>query len=251
MTSFHEQVVLITGAASGIGQAAAELFARQGARLLLADMNADRGAQVAADLVQQGAQVHFVQTDVTKSQEVQAMVDAAISKFGALDVAFNNAGIEGKLGVPAGQLEEEDWNRIIAVNLSSVWLCMRAELSYMAEHGGGVIVNTSSTAGLAASVNSGVAYAASKHGVIGLTRTAAKEYAGKKIRVNALCPGGVETPLLERTIGAQAMAAAGQASPMGRICTPQEIAEAAAWLASGASSFVNGHALVVDGGRLA
>jgi NAD(P)-dependent dehydrogenase (short-subunit alcohol dehydrogenase family) len=244
------KVALVTGGASGIGLAAVRRFADAGAKVAIADLNQEAGELAAQSLIDQGANAMFIRVDVTKSAEVSHMVDMTVDRFGGLDVAFNNAGIEGKLGTPAAEVSEEDWGRIINVNLNSVWLCMKYEIRYMAAHGGGVIVNTSSTAGVMASINSGVAYAASKHGVIGLTKTAAKEYLGQNIRINAICPGGVATRLLERTIGVEEVERLKAATGRDRISTPEQLAEAVLWLSSPASAFVVGQALVIDGGRL-
>jgi len=248
-TSFSGKVALVTGGGSGIGRAAARCFAEAGAIVVVADIDAAAGEDTARMLRDAGGSAHFIQTDVTDARQVDHLVDAAVARFGGLHAAFNNAGVAGRSGVSTIDLDEADWTRILTVNLTSVWLCMRAELRHMVRHGGGVIVNTSSSAGLYAAVNSGVAYAASKHGVIGLTKTAAKEFAGRDIRINAICPAGVATPLLERTIGAQAMAALAQRDPANRIATPEEIARAVLWLCSDAASYTNGQAMLLDGGR--
>lgn len=245
------RVALVTGAASGIGRATAQRLAACGADLALIDRDAERGAALRSTIEETGRRVLFLQTDVSDSTAVASALDRVVHHFGRLDHAFNNAGIEGPRGVPVGELSDETWLRVIAVNLNSVFFCMKHELRVMAASGGGAIVNNSSVAGLQAAVNAGAAYSASKHGVIGLTRTAAKEYAGKGIRVNAVCPGGTDTPLLERMIGRESMAIAGSSSPTGRLALPEDIAEAVVWLLGPASAFVNGQALVVDGGSSA
>jgi NAD(P)-dependent dehydrogenase (short-subunit alcohol dehydrogenase family) len=243
---FAGRVALVTGAASGIGRATALHLAARGADLALVDLDAGRGAALAAMIEETGRKTLFLHADVSDPTAVASAVDRVVDHFGRLDHAFNNAGIEGPRRVPVGELSDETWQRIIAVNLNAVFFCMKHELRVMSASGG-TIVNNSSVAGLQAAINAGAAYAASKHGVIGLTRTAAKEYAGMGIRVNAVCPGGTDTPLLERMIGRESMTVSGSSSPAGRIALPQEIAETVAWLLGPSSSFVNGQALVVDG----
>jgi NAD(P)-dependent dehydrogenase (short-subunit alcohol dehydrogenase family) len=244
---FAGKVVVITGAASGIGRATAMQFGRAGARLVMADIRADAGQACVDEVGVHGGEAIFVKCDVSDERDVEHLVDAAVARYGSLDVAFNNAGIEGSPAVLATDLGVDEWSHIINVNLTGVWLCLKHELRYMAGHGGGCIVNTSSTAGLGPAVSSGVAYSASKHGVIGLTRTAAREFAGRGVRINAVCPGGVDTPLLERLLGPHAMAAARNDPTM--LATPDQIAETVLWLCSDSSSFVNGEAVRVDGGR--
>jgi NAD(P)-dependent dehydrogenase (short-subunit alcohol dehydrogenase family) len=248
MGSFEGKVVLVTGGGSGIGLATALRFGTEGAVVVVADRS-ESGQAAADQIVAAGGSAAFLQVDVTISVEVEQMVAGAVDRFGALDVAFNNAGIAGRSSVPTGSIEEDEWDRIIATNLTSVWQCMRHELIWMAEHGGGSIVNTSSTAGVVASTNFGAAYTASKHGVIGLTKTAAKEYARRNIRVNAVCPAGVDTPLLQDAIAPETLAYI-RAHP-GSVTEPDNIADAVLWLASDQAAFVNGHALLVDGGYTA
>jgi NAD(P)-dependent dehydrogenase (short-subunit alcohol dehydrogenase family) len=243
---FAGRVALVTGAASGIGRATALHLAACGADLALIDLDAERATAVRSTIEDTGRRAFFVQADVSDGRAVASAFDGIADHFGRLDHAFNNAGIEGPRRVPVGELTEETWLKIIAVNLNAVFFCMKHELRLMSASGG-TIVNNSSVAGLKAAVNAGAAYAASKHGVIGLTRTAAKEYAGRGIRVNAVCPGGTDTPLLERMIGRDSMAVAASGSPAGRIARPQEIAETVAWLLGPGSSFVNGQAIAVDG----
>ena len=244
---FAGKVVVITGAASGIGRATALRFSDAGARLVMADVRAGAGQALAEQLALQGGEAVFVECNVSEEGDVQQLVGIAVDRYGSLDVAFNNAGIEGSAGVPTTDLDIEEWSRIINVNLTGIWLCLKHELRHMVSHGGGCIVNTSSTAGLGPAVTSGVAYSASKHGVIGLTRTAAREFAGLGIRINAVCPGGVDTPLLERLLGPQAMTIARNDGTT--LATPDQIAETVLWLCSDSSSFVNGQAFRVDGGR--
>jgi NAD(P)-dependent dehydrogenase (short-subunit alcohol dehydrogenase family) len=244
---FAGKVVVITGAASGIGRATANHFSRAGARLVLGDLQVEVGQDFIGELSEKGGEAVFVRCDVTEESDVRQLVNTAVDRYGSLDIAFNNAGIEGSADVATTDLEADEWRRVVNVNLTGVWLCLKYELRHMVNHGGGCIVNTSSTAGLEAAVHSGVAYSASKHGVIGLTRTAAKEFAGRGIRVNAICPGGVDTPLLERLLGSEALTTL--RSQKTRLATADQIAEAVLWLCSDSSSFVNGHALRIEGGQ--
>jgi NAD(P)-dependent dehydrogenase (short-subunit alcohol dehydrogenase family) len=198
-----------------------------------------------------GGEAIFVKADVSKAAEVEAMVNKAVETYGRLDCTFNNAGVEGVFATTA-DCTEETWDRVITINLKGVWLCMKYEIAQMLKQGGGTIVNTASVAGLVGGALM-PAYVASKHGVVGLTRTAALEYAKSGIRVNAVCPGAIRTPMMERGIAlrpefeGQALAA----EPIGRMGRPEEIAEAVAWLCSEAASFVTGHAMAVDGGMVA
>jgi NAD(P)-dependent dehydrogenase (short-subunit alcohol dehydrogenase family) len=244
------KVVVTTGAASGIGRATALALAREGARLVLGDV-ADAGEETARDARALGAQAEFVPADVTRQTDVDALVARALSRHGRLDCAVNNAGIEGALRDTA-EYPEDIFERVIQVNLIGVWRCLRAEVPAMLRTGGGAIVNTASVAGL---VGAGAlsAYVASKHGVVGLTRSAAIEYAKAGIRVNAVCPGVIDTPMVDRLSAEmptlrEALIAM---KPMGRLGQPEEVAEAVVWLCSDAASFVTGHALAVDGGYVA
>lgn len=246
------QVVLITGAAGGIGRAAVRAFARSGARLVVADLD-EAGARQTADLARaEGAEALAVQADVASSASVQAMVAAAVARFGRLDAAFNNAGVELE-GVPTHEADEDLFDRTLAINLKGVFLCMKYQLRQMlAQGGGGAIVNTASVAALVGAATM-PAYAASKHGVVGLTKSAALEYAKKGIRVNAVCPGVIRTAMTERAIAQRPEREAfiNNLHPMGRIGEPEEIAATALWLCSPAASFITGQALAVDGGMLA
>jgi NAD(P)-dependent dehydrogenase (short-subunit alcohol dehydrogenase family) len=251
MNEMNGKVALITGAATGIGRATAELFAREGARLLLADYNAEQGEQLAEQLRGAGHEAVFVMTNVAKADDCARAVQAAVDRFGRLDAAFNNAGIsDGPM--PPGLIDYplDLWDRIIAVNLSGVFYCMRAEIRAMLATGGGAVVNTSSLAGQIAF--GGIpGYVASKHGVVGLTKTAAVEYGGKGIRCNAVAPGFIATPMTQQVFGApQFQAGLSMAVPQGRVAEPHEVAEAALWLCSPRSSYVNGAFLAVDGGFL-
>lgn len=246
------QVVIITGAAGGIGRAAVLAFAQAGARVVAADLDG-AGAQAAADAARAaGAQALGVQVDVTSSASVQAMVAAAVAQFGRLDAAFNNAGVELE-GVATADADEDLFDRTIAVNLRGVFLCMKHQIRQLLAQGdGGAIVNTASVAGLVGAATM-PAYTASKHGVVGLTKAAALEYARRNIRVNAVCPGVVRTAMTERAVAQRPERAAfiDKLHPMGRIAEPAEIAATALWLCSPAASFVTGQALAVDGGMVA
>jgi NAD(P)-dependent dehydrogenase (short-subunit alcohol dehydrogenase family) len=247
----EEKVALITGAASGIGRATSLLFAEQGAKLVLADVDATGNQETGRLVAKRAGEALCVGCDVTDSAQVQELVDAAVQKHGRLDCAFNNAGVGGQ-SAPLAEYDEADFNRVIAVNLTSVFLCMRSELRQMVAQGAGAIVNTASVVGVIGYPRL-AAYNAAKHGVLGLTRTAAIEYAASGIRVNAVCPGWTETPMVmdEGPLPAsdtRAYDAIAGLAPMHRLGQPIEIAQAAAWLCSDAASFVTGHPLVVDGG---
>jgi NAD(P)-dependent dehydrogenase (short-subunit alcohol dehydrogenase family) len=245
-------VALVTGGAAGIGKAAALAFARYGAKVALCDLKAERGEEVAHAIERGGGQAIFVRADVSRAAEVDAVVRATVQAFGRLDYAFNNAGIEGQLANTA-ECSEENFDRTIAINLKGLWLCLRREIQEMLAQGGtGAIVNMSSVAGLVGFENL-PAYVASKHGVIGLTKSAALECATKGIRVNAVCPGVIHTEMIDRVTGRDPAIEQQfvNMEPMGRMGTPEEIAEAAVWLCSPAASFVTGQALAIDGGLVA
>ncbi|MBO8140836.1 MAG: SDR family oxidoreductase [Firmicutes bacterium] len=245
------KVALVTGAATGIGRATALAFARAGAKVLVADVNEAAGQETVRLIRDTGGTAEFALADVSRTEDVAAMVRQAVEQFGGLDFAFNNAGIEGVLA-PTGDYPEDVWNKVIAINLTGVWRCMRHEIPAMLGRGGGVIVNTASILGLVGFANA-PAYTAAKHGVVGLTKAAAQEYATKGIRVNAVCPGFIETPMvMERGVQAGKDRAAydqiASLHPMNRLGKPEEIAQAVLWLCSDAASFVTGHTLTVDGG---
>jgi NAD(P)-dependent dehydrogenase (short-subunit alcohol dehydrogenase family) len=246
------KVAIITGAASGIGRATAQVFAREGARLLIADLNEEGGNETLEHLKQAGASAIFVKVDVAKASEVEAMVAQAVASYGRLDCAFNNAGIDGR-GGKIHECTEENWNRVLAINLTGVWLCMKAEIAQMLKQGGnGAIVNTSSTAGLTGGAGL-PAYIASKHGVAGLTRAGALEYGKHNIRINAVCPGPIRTPMLGRLLSRREdmESRLARAQPLKRLGEPSEIGEAVAWLCSDRASYVHGLPLPVDGGLTA
>jgi NAD(P)-dependent dehydrogenase (short-subunit alcohol dehydrogenase family) len=246
-------VALVTGGASGIGRATALTFAREGAKLIIADMNEDRGQQTVHLITEKGGEAIFVRTDVSKAVEVQALISTAVETYGRLDCAHNNAGISSRPRAPLHECTEETWDRVLAVNLKGVWLCMKYELIQMLKQSSGTIVNTASIMGLVGSWSGTAAYNASKHGVVGLTKTAALEYATSGIRVNAVCPGYIHTPLIEEALTSNPALEAQIITrhPVGRMGRPEEIAEAVVWLCSDAASFVTGHTLTVDGGYVA
>jgi len=243
------KVALVTGAAQGIGRASALVFAREGAKVMVSDANT-AGESVAEEIVKAGGQAAFRRCDVTRVGEIESLVLGTVEHFGRLDCAHNNAGGPG-LGGPVHQITREDWDHVIALNLTSVFYCLRYEIPVMVQQGGGAIVNTASGAGLIAVPSLGH-YSAAKHGVLGLTKTAALENARTNVRINAICPGSVDTPALrvhmakdprieKAILGSQ---------PSGRLGTPSEIAEAVVWMCSDRASFVTGESFVVDGGAV-
>ena len=246
-----DKVALVTGAGSGIGRAAARIFAREGAKVAAADVNRASAEETVGMIREAGGEAFGLQADVSKAAEVETMVDAVVGTYGRLDCTFNNAGIEGVLASTA-DYTEADWAPVIAVNLTGVWLCMKYEIPRLLETGGGAIVNTSSAAGLLGAPRM-PAYVASKHGVIGLTKTAALEYAKSGVRVNAVCPGVIDTSMVGRLKERRPrmFEKIVRGEPIGRIGQPEEIAETAVWLCSDAASFVTGHAMSVDGGIVA
>ena len=246
------KVALITGAGSGIGRATAKIFSREGAKLVLADVVEEGGHQTLAMIGDTGGDAIFIRTDVSRETDVNAAVAKAVEKYGRLDCAFNNAGIEGQGGL-THECTVENWNRVIAIDLTGVWLCMKAEIAQMMKQGkGGAIVNTSSGAGLAG-VKGMPAYVAAKHGVAGLTKSAAIEYGRHGIRVNAVCPGPIRTPMMERLLGERPNAEErfARGGPLKRLGDPQEIGEAVAFLCSDHASYVTGLPMPVDGGFMA
>lgn len=246
------KVALVTGGASGIGRATAIAMAREGARVVVADVAEAGGAETVQRIVAAGGQALFQRADVADAADVDALVRRAVEAYGRLDCAFNNAGIEGAVTAPH-EYPDDVFDRVIAVNLKGVWLCLKAEVRQMLAQGGGAIVNTASAAGLVGAPTIS-AYDASKHGVVGLTKSFALAYARQGIRVNAVCPGIIRTPMVERSFLARDPNAAARleaSEPVGRMGTPEEVAEAVVWLCSDAASFVTGVALPVDGGMVA
>ena len=249
MDRLKDKVALVTGGGSGIGRATCLLFAREGARVVVADFAAEGGAETARQIAAAGGTASFVEADVSRSADVRRMIDVTIETHGRLDVLFNNAGIEG----PAARLadySEDDWARVIAVDLTAVYLGMKHAIPKMIAQGGGVILNTASVAGLVGFPGSS-AYGAAKAGVVNLTRIAAIEYASKKIRVNCICPGIISTPMAERVMEGRDREALDRMQPAGRVGRPEEIAAAALFLASDESSYATGAPFVVDGGYVA
>ena len=242
---FTNKVVFVTGAASGIGRAAAIAFASEGARLAILDRSADELKEVERSARKAGSEVLAIPCDVSEPDRVQAAIKQVTETFGRLDVAFNNAGVENK-ATPVHEIELAEWDRILGINLRGLFVCMKHELAQMVKQGGGVVVNTSSGAGIRG-VAGGAAYAASKHAIIGLTRSAALDYAKQNIRVNAVLPGNIETPMMDRFTGGDIQKAI-DLEPVGRLGKPEEIAEAVLWMASDLGGFVTGAATVVDGG---
>ena len=241
-----DKVALVTGGSSGIGRATAKMFFREGAKVVVADVDRDGGAGTVSWIREKGGDGVFVECDVSNPEDIEAMIEKVINVYNRLDCAFNNAGVGG--GKSTVDCTEEEWNHVININLKGVWLCMKYEIPEILKVGGGSIVNTSSAAGLTGSPNR-PAYTASKHGVIGLTKVAALEYAESGIRVNAICPGGVRTRMLDPLLSNKEYAdSLLSRHPMRRIAQPEEIAEAVVWLCSDLASFVTGVALPVDGG---
>jgi len=248
MNGIQDSVAIVTGASSGIGRAAAVRFAEEGASVVVADVDSDGGPGTVEIIRDAGGEATFVETDVSDREDIEAMVEAAVERYGGLDFAFNNAGIEGRNDSLTDQ-SDDDWERVIDINLKGVFLGMQAEIPAMIDDGGGAIVNTSSIAGVVGF--QGVSpYVASKHGVIGLTKTAALEYGREDVRVNAISPGVIETPMVERAEAAnpEMIEAVSESTPMGRIGEPDEIGDAAVWLCSDDASFVTGETMVIDGG---
>jgi 3-hydroxybutyrate dehydrogenase len=247
------KVALVTGGASGIGRATALTFAREGAKLVIADMHEEGGQQTVHMITENGGEAIFVLTDVTQATAVNALISKAVETYGRLDCAHNNAGVTQRAYPSTAEFPEDDWHRVLAINLTGVWLCMKYEIPQMLKQGGGAIVNTASVAGLVGLAGRS-AYVASKHGVVGLTRTAALEYATHGVRVNCVCPGYIRTPMVAYVLqkeGAQLEEQMVAREPIGRLGTPEEVAETVVWLCSDAASFVTGHTMTVDGGYVA
>lgn len=248
--TFNGKVALVTGGSTGIGRAASLAFAAHGAKVVVASRRVDEGDETVRLIQAAGGEAFFIQTDVSKAEEVQALIGGTVKRFGGLDFAFNNAGIEGDVFVPVEKYSEATWDRVIDINLKGVFLSMKFELPEIAKRKG-AIVNTSSIAGLKGG-RVGIAYYASKHGVVGMTKAAALEYANKGVRINAVAPALIRTPMAERGFfHDEALTARLTAlHPLGRIGEPNEVADAVVWLCSPAASFITGHTLPVDGGWL-
>jgi NAD(P)-dependent dehydrogenase (short-subunit alcohol dehydrogenase family) len=251
--SLTNRSVIITGAAGGIGRAAALLFAKAGARLTLTDRDAARGQETIDQVMRASGSAHFLSGDISSEPFVEKVVNSAVESFGRLDCAFNNAGIISDLSEPVGTFSLAEWERVIRINLTSIFLCMKHEVRAMLQTGGGAIVNTSSALGQVAQYNM-PAYCASKAGILGLTRATALDYATKNIRVNAIMPGVIETPMTREGVfvkvpGLEEILLAQH--PIGRFGRPAEVANVALFLCSDAASYVTGHALAVDGANMA
>lgn len=249
MTRLKKKVAIVTGGGSGIGRSTCLLFAQEGAKVVVADYVADGGSETVRQIKAAGGEARFVLTDVAKSADVQNMIATTVKTYGRVDVLFNNAGIEGPSSKIANY-KEEDWDRVIAIDLTSVYLGMKYVLPEMIKQGGGVIISTASVAGLVGFPGSG-AYAAAKAGVINMTRMVALEYADKNIRVNCICPGIIETPMVDRVVGNRPKDRVIKAEPIGRLGRPEDIAHAALFLASDESSFATGAPFIIDGGYVA
>lgn len=248
VSSMRGRVALVTGASSGIGRESARLFARKGASVVVADIDSVGGEETARSIGAEQGDAVFIKADVTQAAEVEAMIQRTMDLYGRLDFAHNNAGISPGYA-PLADISEDAWNRILDINLRGVWLCLKYEIRQMIQQRRGAIVNTSSVAGIVGFRRAG-AYSASKHGVVGLTRSAPLDYADVGIRVNAVCPGATRTPIVDRALQQvpEMLAQISALHPLGRIAEANEVAAAAVWLCSDAASFVTGQALAVDGG---
>ena len=246
---FVGKVALVTGSASGIGRATAVAFAREGADTVVSDVDVEGGDETVRMIKNSGGEATFIKADVSLSAEVEALVQKTVETYGRLDCAFNNAGLEREITNPEERHAEETFQSLIDTNLKGIWLCMKYEIPQMLEQGSGAIVNSSSVAGLVGIPDQPI-YVASKHGVSGMTKSAAVEYADRGIRINAVCPGLVKTPLMDRIYESNPELEAESDSwqPIGRVGQPEEIAEAVIWLCSNKASFVVGHMMTVDGG---
>ncbi len=242
-------VAVVTGGSSGIGRATALAFAAHGARVAVGARRAAECQETVELIAAQGGEALFVQMDVSRPDQIEELVQTAVDRWHRLDFAFNNAGIQGTPFVPTVEYAEEVWDEVIDINLKGVFMCMKYEIPPMLKQGSGAIVNMSSVAGLTGG-RVGAAYYASKHGVIGITKAAAMEYAASGIRVNAVCPGVIRTPMAERSFAGKEEAML-PLYPVGRFGTAEEVAEAVVWLCSGSASFITGHTLPLDGGFMA
>jgi NAD(P)-dependent dehydrogenase (short-subunit alcohol dehydrogenase family) len=248
---FEGKVALVTGASSGIGQATALAFAREGAKVVAAARRVQQGEETVDMIKRNGGEAIFVKADIASAAEVESLMRATITAYGRLDCALNNAGTSGAL-MPAVDVSEQEWDSVINTNLKGAWLCLKHEIELMVKQGSGSIVNMSSVLGLGGTPIGASAYVASKHALIGLTKVTAVEYAKRGVRVNAVCPGFIETALIEvATTSPEAKDQLIALHPIGRLGNPEEVAEAVVWLCSDAASFVTGHSMVVDGGYIA
>ncbi|MFN0179977.1 MAG: glucose 1-dehydrogenase [Gemmatimonadales bacterium] len=245
---FDGKVALVTGGNSGIGKATALLFAHQGARVVIAARRVEEGEATVAEIRRNGGEAIFIKTDVAVAADAEAVVQRTVAEYGRLDCAFNNAGVSG--GALLHEITEADWDRMIDVNLKGVWLGMKYQIVQMLSQGGGAIVNDSSVAGLTGYVRS-PAYSASKHGVIGLSKSAALQYLDKGIRINVVCPGMIMTPMIDRAFAIPGVEAWFRSKIPGRGGNPEEVAQAVTWLCSEAASYLTGVALPVDAGLVA
>lgn len=248
---FKNKVVLVTGGTSGIGKATAKAFAKEGAAVVIAGRREKEGESVVADILEEGGKASFIKTDIAKSNELEALMEQLIDQYGQLDCAFNNAGTT-EMPASVADLAEEEWDRVLNTNLKGVWLSMKYQIPALLKSGGGAIVNMSSIYGLKATSVPLPAYIASKHGVIGLTKAAALQYANQNLRINAICPGWIPTEANSSVLGDPSMKAFAESlHPIGRLGTQEEVAQAVLWLSSDESSFVTAHSLVADGGGMA
>lgn len=244
--SFKNKVVIVTGSSSGIGRATAIAFAKRGAKVALVDWNTDVDTE--KTIKTNGGEAIFIKCDISKEDQVQQMVQQTVAHFGRLDAAFNNAGVEGDVAI-ATECSNDNWERVLGVNLTGTWYCMKHQIPEMIKSGGGAIVNTASIAGILGSPNV-PAYVTSKHGIVGLTRNAALDYAKQNVRINAVCPGPTHTSMIDRflEVDASFLPLMEAATPIGRLGKPEEIAEAVVFLCSEGASFIIGQAIAVDGG---